>query len=383
MKSVKMTIAPILLALSLMTLTLFGSSVAEAHAKTPVSGCNAWTVTPTPNPGAQNVFDGVAAISQSDVWAVGYTDNQPLTAHWDGTSWSAVPNPVISGQNFLFAATAISTNDVWAVGQNNSQVLTEQWNGTAWNVVPAPTVGTSSIFQSVAAIPGGSNVWAVGHSNNGGNDQTLIELWNGSSWNIVTSPNIGAGSNDLLGVVAVSANDAWAVGTHATNKGIYQTLTEQWNGTSWKVVNSPNVSNNGVLWAAAPIPDGKQIWAAGTYQKNGNNNLNLIEQRSEESWNVVHSQNVSGINNTLFGITALSARDAWAVGLLYQNSGSNQALTEHWNGTSWSVFYTPNVQGDSILTAATRVPATKIAWAVGVSYDGSGNSYTIAQSICL
>src|SRR5579863_9387257 len=225
MKSAKMTIAPILLALSLMTLTLFGSSVAEAHAKTPVSGCNAWTVTPTPNPGAQNVFDGVAAISQNDVWAVGYSDNQPLTAHWDGTSWSAVSNPTLPGQNSLLAVTAIATNDVWAVGESGTQVLVEQWNGTSWSTVTAPTPGVSGMFTSVAAIPGTSNVWAIGHyQNSNGKDQTLIEQWDGTNWNVVSSPNVAGKGNDLLGVTAVSASDAWVVGTHANTGGNFQTL---------------------------------------------------------------------------------------------------------------------------------------------------------------
>ena len=102
----------------------------------------------------ENVFDGVAAIATNDVWAVGYNEIGPLTAHWDGTSWTAIANPTLLGTNSLFAVSAVSTSNVWAVGQSGSQVLTEQWDGTSWNVVTAPTPAnsTSSIFVSTAAI---------------------------------------------------------------------------------------------------------------------------------------------------------------------------------------------------------------------------------------
>ncbi|HLX39627.1 MAG TPA: hypothetical protein VKR42_03805 [Ktedonobacteraceae bacterium] len=384
MKSLQKTLAPGLFTIALMSLLLF-TSAGVAHAVARQSSCGkSWTLVPSPNPGTQNVFDGIAAISQNDVWAVGYSDNQPLTAHWDGTSWSAVSNPTLPGQNSLLAVTAIATNDVWAVGESGTQVLVEQWNGTSWSTVTAPTPGVSGMFTSVAAIPGTSNVWAIGHyQNSNGKDQTLIEQWDGTNWNVVSSPNVAGKGNDLLGVTAVSASDAWVVGTHANTGGNFQTLIEQWNGTSWNVVHSPNVDSNGVLWSVTQIPGSQKVLAAGTYTTGGNVGRNLVEQWDKTNWQVIPSQDIGGINNTLFGTTAVSSTDAWAVGLLYPNSGPNQALTEHWNGKKWTTYYTPNVQGNSILTGVTNVSSTNTVWAVGVSYDNSGNSSTIAEEICL
>src|SRR2546421_12759221 len=57
----------------------------------------------------------------------------------------------------------------------------------------------------------------------------------GSSWSVVQSPNVGTSSNDLNGVAVVSSSNVWAVGEDNTN----QALIEQWNGSSWKVVSSP------------------------------------------------------------------------------------------------------------------------------------------------
>ena len=44
---------------------------AMAQAFSPQSNCGKWIIIPSPNPGMFNSLLGVAAISSSDVWAVG------------------------------------------------------------------------------------------------------------------------------------------------------------------------------------------------------------------------------------------------------------------------------------------------------------------------
>src|SRR5439155_17221227 len=59
----------------------------------------AWRLVDSPNPGPyDSVLKGLAVLSDRDVWAVGYTNNESglnLThiQHWDGTQWSVVPSP--------------------------------------------------------------------------------------------------------------------------------------------------------------------------------------------------------------------------------------------------------------------------------------------------
>ncbi|HJT56744.1 MAG TPA: hypothetical protein VJ761_09630, partial [Ktedonobacteraceae bacterium] len=251
---------------------------AMTHAlSSPQSKCGTWNVIPSPSPGSQSVLDGVSAISQSDIWAAGYTDNQTLTEHWDGASWNIVSSPNDGDQSYLDAVTAISTSDVWAVGDNGTQALTEHWDGSSWSVVSSPNVMKNGVFWAVAAVPSSSNVWAVG--------------------------------------------------TYGKAKsGLARTLTAQWNGTSWIKVGSPNVDKQ---------------------------------------------------NTTFFGVASVSATSAWGIGLSYANSGNNKALTEHWNGSNWKVVSSPNVEGDSILTGVTTVPASNMLWAVGVSYAPTGGSQTV------
>jgi hypothetical protein len=60
-------------------------------------------------------LSGVAALSSTDVWAVGANPNtspgQPLSEHWDGKHWRVVPGaPQTVGT--LSAVAAISSTDV-------------------------------------------------------------------------------------------------------------------------------------------------------------------------------------------------------------------------------------------------------------------------------
>src|SRR5207253_1509847 len=139
-----------------------------------------------------------------------------------------------------------------------------------------------------------SNVWAVGWQANRGIAQTLIEHWNGTQWSVVKSPSPASVDNELFGVAAVSATNVWAVGFIANNTAngpVEKTLIEHWNGTQWSVMKSPSPSS---------------------------------------------------VDNNLTGVAAVSANDVWAVGFYANSSNIWQTLTEHWNGTRWSVVKSPS-----------------------------------------
>ncbi|MDQ6606174.1 MAG: hypothetical protein M3Z06_06450 [Actinomycetota bacterium] len=81
----------------------------------------------------------------------------------------------------------------------------------------------------------------------------------------------------------------------------------------------------------------------------------------------VPSPNAFAGNNLLNGISATSAADAWAVGSLCcsaRHSGLG-TLTEHWNGTAWSIVASPDsTLHDDVLNAVGSISSTD-AWAVG------------------
>jgi hypothetical protein len=260
----------------------------------------------------------VAAIAANNTWAVGYSGNAGIAAdrglieHWDGAQWTIVPSPNTYSSEHLYAVAAVSANDIWAVGQYFNQnpyrygALIVHWNGSAWSAVANPA--TNSMY-GVAALSS-NNVWAIGESQ--------VLHWNGSSWSIVPSPQAPSGSYNLLRAVsAVSASDIWAAGYVEIPSGegyIYQSLIEHWDGSAWRVVPG--------------------------------------------------AQHSYGIDDTLSGITSLSASSVWAVGV---NGGLSFA--ERWNGTRWTRVASTNVgTSNNTFEAAAAIPATGDVWAVGEFY---------------
>jgi hypothetical protein len=182
------------------------------------------------------------------------------------------------------------------------------------------------------------------------------------TWKVVASPNVGT-SDQLIGIAAISTKDVWAVGDYINSSNIQQTLIEQWNGSSWSVVASPNVgSSDNVLYGVTAVST-TDIWAVGEVGNVGNGpTQTLIEHWDGASWSVIPSPN-PGISESLSGVTAVSASNVWAVG--YYANKHEQALIEQWNGTSWSVVPSPSLGGlGGELSAVTAVSASDI-WAVG------------------
>jgi hypothetical protein len=96
-----------------------------------------WGVVKSSGPGsASNLLLGVAVVSASDIWTVGsYHNNnsnyfdQTLTERWNGAQWSVVKSPSPgSFSTQLLGVAAISPTDVWAVGYADSNTLIEHYH---------------------------------------------------------------------------------------------------------------------------------------------------------------------------------------------------------------------------------------------------------------
>ena len=97
-----------------------------------------------------------------------------------------------------------------------------------------------------------------------------------------------APTNQLTGVTAVGANDVWASGYEGNvdQQNLSDPYVLHWNGTAWSLTKVPDVGTEG---------------------------------------------------SKLLGITDLSASDIWVSGQTLQDDGSLLSLTEHFNGTAWSL----------------------------------------------
>lgn len=361
--------------------------------------CHSWAHMSSPNvANDNNMLAAVATISASNAWAVGTSTNasnvtQSLIEQWDGHAWTIVssPSPAGSMNSQLTAIAASSPTDVWAVGSyyasssSYSQTLILHYNGTAWSVVPSPDrASTNNALEGV--VIAGSAAWAVGYTtvDIAQSAQTLAEEWNGTSWSIVSTPNPTI-KNALRGVTATSAGTLWAVGYQVNASGVTETLIEQWSGTAWTVAPSPNTTNaaSSALVAVTAVSD-SDVWAVGssvytTYP--GTHDLPLIEQWNGSSWTIVAGQPVANNFADLLGVTGGLGMPILAVGEdVYRANAWDQstALSEMWSSTqnSWTNM-APSPGAFSNLLYGVSADGQRDVFAVGVAWSSSSSSQTL------
>jgi alpha-tubulin suppressor-like RCC1 family protein len=370
---------------------LISSAPAQTSAATP----SIWHVVNTPDLGGTTVsnytFAAVSAASATDAWAVGTSEvsgDLPLAEHWNGTAWSHVAIPVATtvGQAELNGVDDLSPTNAWAVGDfeetgtTNELTLIEHWNGTAWTVVPSPNPGTGTgsadVLTAIDGV-GPNDLWAVGYFDIGGEFNALLfEHWNGTAWSFVPPPE-ESGEQFATAVTAITSNDVWVVGNVGFNQA---TVAANWNGTSWQEVTTPTLqTTDSTNFLTGVSADGaNDVWASG-YE--GNVNDTNFDQPymlhwTGTSWQLVELPDAGSEGSSLAGDTVLSPTDVWAVGRTGESDGGALALTEHFNGTTWSIKpgldpgqleALPQNGLDAIASLGTSVStsATGVVWAVG------------------
>jgi len=327
--------APAVAAL-LLAATVTGLGIGAATAAAAAGPCVSLTAAQPLNPDTGNVVSAVTVISPCNAWMAGsYLSggvNRTLIEHWNGASWrvfpSASPGTV---DNQLSGIHARSATDIWAVGFYSdaaftSKTLVLHWNGHSWKTVPSPSPDMQNVLTAVHATAG-ADAWAVGHTFSGTHSSALLLHWNGHRWQTAKNP-IPQTPAALLGVTATSARDAWAVGY--SEKGASQpSLILHWNGRSWARVRSPDTGGSATI-------------------------------------------------NSLQGVAALSASNAWAVGYSGATAATERTEILHWNGRSWQLAPAPEPGGGSRLLGVAARSASDI-WAVGFS---SAGAETLAVHCC-
>ena len=146
--------------------------------------------------------------------------------------------------------------------------------------------------------------------------------------------------------------------------------------TTWQHTTSPNTGtgDNSLLGVAAT--SASDAWAVG-YAFFGVSTKSLAEHWNGKSWRIVKSAN-AGTGDELKAIYTVSPTNAWAVGS-YFNGVAGRNLIEHWNGKSWSVIKSPNLGAGSNELTSVRGNSANDIWAVGDAVT----SYPIAKTVVL
>ena len=294
----------------------------------------------------------------------------------------------------LVAAAAI----VGGLGLGSLDLATAGGATSGWNIVPAPGTGADDILLG-STCASALQCWDVGVSIQNPNSTTsfvpVIETWNGSSWDLTASAPIPGGDGaGLFGVTCANGADCWAVGAVlgvAGNGNPSGTLIEQWDGTAWSIVPSPDPTGSGVVGAllqSVSCSSSTSCVAVGyASDDNGENLSALIEQWNGTAWNIVPAGASGQTYDQLSGVDCLAADDCWAVGNagpaqqnpnflpIFPGAVGDQGLIEHWDGTAWTVSPSaayPSPAGGYLygVTCAT----VSDCWASGALTDDTGNA---------
>lgn len=188
----------------------------------------------------------------------------------------------------------------------------------------------------------------------------------------VASPNVGSNSNYLNKVTAVAGDDAWAAGYYFDSNGVAKTLIEHWDGNAWSVVTSPNMGTNRNYLNNVLAISSNDVWAVGFYWNSSSLQKTLTEHWDGSAWSIVASPNAGPDENYLDGLSAKGSADVWAVGTYSTGSLQYSVFALHWDGTQWSVVAVPNGPSSVNYLFGVAAISTNDVWAVG--HYGKGSS---------
>lgn len=268
---------------------------------TPTIQSQSWEIFQAPEPGNNGTIQDIVALSDEDIWVVGFFHDPLVTNHLDytyamhynGSEWEIHTLPQFGYANDnLYSVTATSANDVWAVGSYDDNLrrrfpLLLHWDGSTWSKVD---LGNAAGQLFSIEVIGENDIWAVGEGVGPGapdpNVTNLVIHYNGTDWEGVDIPSPGGRTNRLTDVNGSSSNDVWLVGYYRNSGSLFTSVIFHWDGNTWTLEDNPNPPFQNFLYAT-------------------------ISTRPDNMY-------------------AIGRNDA-------------QSLVQHWNGTGWEIFNLPGI----------------------------------------
>ncbi|HEV3312607.1 MAG TPA: hypothetical protein VG815_19005 [Chloroflexota bacterium] len=267
---------------------------------------------------AGGALSGIVALSDRNVWAVGYSDSGVIIVHWDGRRWHTVQD-THSGQDLL-AVSAVSADDIWALGEAagaSSKAFVERWNGRRWETVRT-TFSESTESPSILAVAT-DDVWAGGSMRG---KHALIQHWNGRHWRAFRTA-LSDALNPITGFAESGASDIWAV-------SLFGALL-RWDRDAWRMVHG-SVKSPIVIYGAAV--NGDRLFAIGDVTRGSSASHAISENWNGSDLTVTRLPEPNRTwQSELNGVGATSSQ-AWTVGdytRIPANSGLTYPLIERVN----------------------------------------------------
>ena len=257
--------------------------------------------------------------------------------------------------------------------------------------MPSENVEGENFEPQAITTPAPGDVWIVGyHEESVGGAiefRTLAEHDEDGRFTVVPTPDseIDQPVDLLMGASGTSADDLWVVGYSSPGGTPAQTLIEHWNGSVWSLLKSPNPGANGDILEGVSAISPRDAWAVGARQNQGS----FFQRPMALHWNgtawssvpVPNAAECSG-HSYLTSVSAASSTDVWAAGWCGSGGdGTAFAYIDHWNGSTWTVS-----AGQATTMAGSQLYGISAAggnvWAVGF-VQKPGGSPAVAMSLRL
>lgn len=191
----------------------------------------------------------VSALSSDVAW-VSASDNSIYHTTDAGITWQDMSDPSFDGNNFdgIFA---LSNSDIWLCGGDgqNGLIIHTNDGGSSWTPHADSVLGNYNML-TIAAWDA-SNIWAVG------NGFTIIKTTDGgANWEIVTPDSLQGSPNDANGLTLLSADDAWVVLDYGN---IWRTTD---GGDNWTIQTVPTEVDGYFFFRICAL-DVNTAWATG------------------------------------------------------------------------------------------------------------------------
>ena len=182
---------------------------------------------------------------------------------------------------------------------------------------------------------------------------------------LVPTPAPGSASY-LRSVDCLTVTTCIAVGD-TYDGSVTEPLIESWDGTSWVVIPSPTLPYPASRLGGVSCVDPSFCAAVGDYFSSFDGDHALTEIWDGTSWSEVDSPD-GGTATRLKSVSCVSATFCIAVG---QAAGGTLTVAERWDGTAWSVMQTANPEAYNALTSVSCVSED---FCIAVGYSGGNGS---------
>lgn len=292
------------------------------------------------------------------LWAWGYRHRQggpgsPLLERWDGSSWQEVALPARRA-NEIEGVAAISEDDVWVAGNSRRGGRLLHWDGSGWTTYPAFWFTATTETSNALLALGSDDVWAVGSADTPG---TLSMHWDGARWRPIAVPVLSTrvGEVSMRLVRGISPADVWVLGDaqgfrrkSVNGDFLLHGDGSRWERQAWPARRRSSGHREEIALDDIAVASDGTLWAAGRRwfgpDNRGDLYVPVVLRLRPGRWQIM----ASGATPSLppdwrrfmpSSIAATSSQDVWVAG--EDDEGSS---LWHWDGSAWSILPLPEAQ---------------------------------------